>query len=141
MSETKHTPLPWGVGADERGYKRNYEGPAIYCRKDCDEESTMIAETLSGFEDGTPEANAQLIITSVNARPQVDELLEAARDAQAVIALFAHGRGLDSREASTQKRLPEIHGGCGTRTYRAANHPLCSGESGFASRTPGTSRP
>ena len=32
---------------------------------------------------------------------------EAAKDAQAVIASFAHGRGLDSREASTQKRLEE----------------------------------
>jgi len=39
--------------------------------------------------------------------PKVEELLEAAKDAQAVIGLFAHGRGLDSREASTQKRLEQ----------------------------------
>ena len=38
---------------------------------------------------------------------KVEELVEAAKDAQAVIALFAHGRGLDSREASTQKRLEQ----------------------------------
>ena len=79
MSETKHTPLPWGVGVDERGYERKYEGPGIYCRKDCDEQDCLIAETLGGFDDGVPEANAQLIITSVNARPKVEELLKLIR--------------------------------------------------------------
>ncbi len=49
---------------------------------------------------------AQIIDREIGG-PKVEELLEAAKDAQAVIGLFAHGRGLDSREASTQKRLEQ----------------------------------
>ena len=103
MSETKHTPLPWDLELDRSTFghlhiKRAGEpGAKAWI--------TYFYDWRSGEEVAM--ADAQLIVTSVNARPKVEELLGAAKDAQAVIALFAHGRGLDSREASTQKRLEE----------------------------------
>ncbi len=92
MSETKHTPFPHLSGC----YKTPL-GLGIYTEplKDLNAPE-IICET---------QELAEHVLTSVNARPKVEELVEAAKDAQAVIALFAHGRGLDSREASTQKRL------------------------------------
>ena len=97
MSETKHTPLQFIVVTD---------GAVV------GEYSVTASPVPTPFQ--TPrqvtmvrESQRQYIENSVNARPKVEELVEAAKDAQAVIALFAHGRGLDSREASTQKRLEQ----------------------------------
>jgi hypothetical protein len=42
----------------------------------------------------------------------VGELLEAAKDAHALLEMFAHGRGLDPREASTKKRLEQAIAKC-----------------------------
>ena len=96
MSEAKRTPLPLVM---RRGTwflaLRDSEGNPYVFVQDGDR-PTFDHERI-----------AEEIRTSVNARPKVEELVESAKDAQAVIASFAHGRGLDSREASTQKRLEE----------------------------------
>ena len=99
MSETKNTPLPWKVVAAGVGVKASVS--QLYKL-----ETPLVGKTFGELLN-EEEANAALFQEAVNAGPKVEELVEAAKDAQAVIASFAHGRGLDSREASTQKRLEQ----------------------------------
>ncbi|KKM84843.1 hypothetical protein LCGC14_1295020 [marine sediment metagenome] len=81
MSETKHTPLPWRavqippfkLWAVKAG--NNITSPIV--AKVGTKRSSM--QVLLQALGETGEANAQLIVTSVNARPRVEELLEAAR--------------------------------------------------------------
>ena len=96
MSETKHTPLPLVMRRDKWFVVlRDSEGnPYVFVQEG--DRPTFDHERI-----------AEEIRTSVNARPKVEELLGAARDAYALLVLFAHGRGFDSREASTFKRLEE----------------------------------
>ena len=86
MSEVKHTPLPLPRKVGGHVWLIELPGQGI-----------TIADKTMAFN----------LVNRYNAGPKVEELVEAAKDAQAVIALFAHGRGLDSREASTQKRLEQ----------------------------------
>ena len=99
MSERNHTPLPLKMVAAGAGVRASVS--QLYKL-----ETPLVGKTLGELLE-EQEANAVLLQQSVNAGQLVEELVEAAKDAQAVIALFAHGRGLDSREASTQKRLEE----------------------------------
>lgn len=72
MSETKHTPLPWRL-IDERD--EEYAGAVIV-----NEGGHIIADcNIFGGDNPTPErecfANAELIVTAVNAGPKVEELV------------------------------------------------------------------
>ena len=73
MSEAKHTPLPWRIGKDEHGYARHYGQNAIYSI-----DNMIIAETIGGYTEH--QADSELIVTSVNARPLVEELIALATD-------------------------------------------------------------
>ncbi|KKN21148.1 hypothetical protein LCGC14_0928280 [marine sediment metagenome] len=99
MRETKHTPLPWEI----------FENQHVLCIMKAGTRKEVVH--WAGFDSSDfldqNSANAKLIVTSVNARPKVEELLGAARDAYALLGLLGHGRGFDSREASTFKRLEE----------------------------------
>ena len=75
MSETKHTPLPWEI-VHVHGWplgigRRMRDGVLNAFR--------MIGNTMGRRtkekDKTTCEANAQLIVTSVNARPKVEELI------------------------------------------------------------------
>ena len=100
MSEAKHTPLPWmkqpAVNQETfKDYVELYRPPGY--------PNEPIGTLCPYLHDA--EANADLILTSVNARPKAKELLEAGRDARAALQLFAHGRGFDTVQASAHKRL------------------------------------
>lgn len=61
MSETKHTPLPWHI--DRRSMSI------------CSEQNELVTGIgADSFDEW--DANAQLIATSVNARPKVEELVD-----------------------------------------------------------------
>ncbi|KKL09650.1 hypothetical protein LCGC14_2563740 [marine sediment metagenome] len=69
MSETKHTPLPWQATQDvggswhiDSGYRGN---------------GTDYIPVADLRNDG--EGNSKLIVTSVNARPKVEELVKAGK--------------------------------------------------------------
>ena len=67
MSETKHTPLPW----------RTISNKSVYIEGGL---NSYVASTDGDSGQGEKDqANAQLIVTSVNARPKVEELVEAAK--------------------------------------------------------------
>ncbi|KKM28142.1 hypothetical protein LCGC14_1567620 [marine sediment metagenome] len=68
MSEAKHTPLPWEVGRS--GLTRAF---TIFHR-DTDGPTYVGAH---GTYAQITEQNARLIVTSVNARPKVEELVTA----------------------------------------------------------------
>jgi hypothetical protein len=70
MSETKHTPLPWRHHGSGTKVK-NKAVSAIVGSKYGDFRDTVIASYI------WEEADAQLIVTSVNARPKVEELVAA----------------------------------------------------------------
>jgi hypothetical protein len=84
MSETKHTPLPWWI--DESGEYSNVSelqsqvGICAYSKNDIDK-FLFVAETCGGVgrvgvkNSEVELANARLIVTSVNARPRVEELV------------------------------------------------------------------
>jgi len=93
MSEMKHTPLPWRQGSpDEHCVKhdRSHPGPPQckytfqgwmedeYFSRHVSSEATKQA--VIGSDENGPMlslANAKLIVTSVNARPKVEELVGA----------------------------------------------------------------
>ena len=99
MSEAKHTPLPWRIGKDEHGYARHYGQNAIYSI-----DNMMIAETIGGYTEH--QADSELIVTSVNARPKVEELvdlvLSACRNPIMLggeeVAVVSHGIMTKARE-------------------------------------------
>jgi hypothetical protein len=97
MKEVKHTPLPWikgfshGVGELDPSHNADENG------------GYMIAKTFGS----DAKANLDLIWTWLHSRPKMEELLEAAKDARAVLQISAHGRGFDSRQAATHKRLKQ----------------------------------
>ena len=69
MSETKHTPLPWRQ--HNSGTKvKDKSVSAILGSKHGDFRDKIIASYI------WEEADGQLIVTSVNARPKVEELVE-----------------------------------------------------------------
>ena len=72
MSETKHTPLPW------------FWLDRDLVHRDSDETHHVVLDDGSAAGEYVPTIDptgpdAQLIVTSVNARPKVEELLKAAR--------------------------------------------------------------
>ena len=86
MSETKHTPLPWDLELDRSTFghlhiKRAGEpGAKAWI--------TYFYDWRSGEEVAM--ADAQLIVTSVNARPKVEELVQAAQLKRNVILPEEH---------------------------------------------------
>ena len=82
MSETKHTPLPWEVvyvHGWPLGIGRRMRDGVLNAFR-------MIGNTMGRRtkekDKATCEANAQLIVTSVNARRNVEELVEMLKAAQ-----------------------------------------------------------
>jgi hypothetical protein len=76
MSETKHTPLPWHI--DRRSMSI------------CSEKNELVTGIGADSVDEW-DANAKLIVTSVNARPQVEELVKCGRAALEHISLYRTG--------------------------------------------------
>ena len=97
MSETKHTPLPWRLGSPNvccvKKHESHHLGPpdceyTFQGWNDDDEyfgrfvsSKETQAEIIGSDEDGPmlSLSDAQLIVTSVNARPKVEELTKLAR--------------------------------------------------------------
>ena len=95
MSE--HTPLPWTYG-----YR-------FIAHRVGDDEYVHIAKTPSGKlepENGLWDANAALIVRSVNQSPLFDELVEALREAGGTITSIM--RHYEFPETEITKRLATI---------------------------------
>ena len=91
MSETKHTPLPWEVV-----YVHGWPlGIGVRLRGGVLNAFRMIGNTMGRRtkekDKARCEADAQLIVTTVNARPKVEELLKCGREALEHISLYRTG--------------------------------------------------
>lgn len=77
MNETKHTPLPW-----IQWEKENAEGTRLSICHHIGPLESDDHQCVAEAEGKTPEeteANAQLIITSVNARPKVEMAVKTGK--------------------------------------------------------------
>lgn len=76
MSETKHTPLPWEYRTGGESNGESYPPHVVHLYRD--EQGRRCTAFLANCESATHdnEANAQLIVTAVNARSKVEELVE-----------------------------------------------------------------
>ena len=76
MSETKHTPLPWEI----------FENQHVLCIMKAGTRKEVVH--WAGFDSSDfldqNSANAKLIVTSVNARPKMEELLKSIRESDRI---------------------------------------------------------
>lgn len=95
MSTAKHSKLPWKVSYDEPFGRPQISTGSEY----------VICLTVEGITAKISEANAALIVKSVNLLP---ELVAALEDAASGLSVLADDSGLESRAENVRSQVEQI---------------------------------